>query len=318
MFDKLVRSSRSARRQLVVNEETELLHDNTSKVSDLDSSMISEDEAEIDTLIDPKNATGLITSNATGDNDTDSILNREYGDEAPPPSLPSVSEQLAKTVTKWLRVTPPREFVWDLFKKMLQPDNIEGLKPVKINEVLYQSIPFSAKINDQHFRGINTFFTRAVDLLVHVLDKLISLEASTQKDGSCVKTEQGKIQIGDCLFDVHDMRTKVNDVCRLLCAGNSTVLQKHKGLLKSWVLPKYQYLTKPNNPVSDDLLGPNIEQRICDSAKLSEAKLVMVLEEDITGHNLDLAKGSSPGQHSIMQEIDLSSKGFVKMSTKMK
>ena len=111
MFDKLVRSSRSARRQLVVNEETELLHDNTSEVSDLDSSMISEDEAEIDTLIDPKNATGLITSNATGDNDTDSILNREYGDEAPPPSLPSVSKQLAKTVTKWLRVTPPREFV---------------------------------------------------------------------------------------------------------------------------------------------------------------------------------------------------------------
>ena len=153
----------------------------------------------------------------------------------------------------------------------MQPDNIEGLKPVKINEVLYQSILFSAKINDQHFRGINTFFTHAVGLLVHVLDKLISLEASTQKDGSCVKTEQGKIQIRDCLFDVHDMRTKVNDVCRLLCAGNSTVLQKHKGLLKSWVLPKYQYLTKPNNPVSDDLLGPNIEQRICDSAKLSEA-----------------------------------------------
>ena len=259
----------------MVNDETELLdeHEHNLEVSDLDSSLISEDEAEIDILIDPSEATGpwQNSSIAHGDNKNESILDREYGDDAPPPSLPPISEKLAKTISKWLRVAPPKEFVHDLFKKVLQPDNVDGLKPVKINEILYQSIPFSAKINDQHFWGINMFFTRSVGMLVHVLDSLISLETVTQTDRHDVKVEQNKIHIGKCVFEVHDMRIKVNDVCRLLCARNSTVLQKRKGLLKSWILPKYQYLTKPNNPVSEELLGPNIEQKICDSTKLSEA-----------------------------------------------
>ena len=105
-----------------------------------------------------------------------SILNREYGEELPPPSLPSMSDQLAKTISKWAHITPNREVVKELFKEIIGPDNVTGLEPVRINDVIYQVLPFKAKINDQRLRGINTFLARSLGPLSSLLDKLIAVE----------------------------------------------------------------------------------------------------------------------------------------------
>ena len=107
----------------------------------------------------------------------DEILNRDYGGEAPRPSLPPVSGKLAETVTQWLRVVPSWEKIKDLFKQTLIPENVEGLKTVKINDLFYQKLPFKAKIQDQRLRGLNTYFARGVGPLVAVIDLLIRFEA---------------------------------------------------------------------------------------------------------------------------------------------
>ena len=112
---------------LIGADNSGLLVNSDPEVSDLDNSLdsdgVADDDDELDKLID---CTG--GAKAAHDHDKNSILNRDYGDEVPPPSLPPVSEQLAKTVSKWMRVTPSREEISELFKKVITPDNIDGLK----------------------------------------------------------------------------------------------------------------------------------------------------------------------------------------------
>ena len=145
-----------------------------------DNELSDMDDDELDNLIDgPEinqigNHSSTNTLNATSTANT--ILNREYGEELQPPSLPSVSDLLANTVTKWCRITPSRESVRELFKEIIGPDNVRGLDPVRINDVIYQALPFKAKISDQHLRGINTYLARSLGPLTSILDKLISAE----------------------------------------------------------------------------------------------------------------------------------------------
>ena len=88
----------------------------------------------------------------------DAIFAREFGGEEPRPSLPPVSEKLVSAVTTWMRVTPNREKIKEMFQEALLPDNVEGLLPVWINDILYQHLPFKAKENDQRLHRYQYIF----------------------------------------------------------------------------------------------------------------------------------------------------------------
>ena len=106
--------------------------------------------------------------------------------------------------------------------------DIEGLELVKINSMLYQSLPFRAKVADQHLRGINTYFTRGVGPLVTILDQLISLESRLSSDkvqNSPVKIVDQKLVVDDFKLDVAFLR-RLDSSLKLLCAGNSVLLLK--------------------------------------------------------------------------------------------
>ena len=62
-----------------------------------------------------------------------------------------------------------------MFREALVPENVDGLLPVHINEILYQHLPFKARVNDQCLRGVNTYFTRGLAPLVSVLDEIVLL-----------------------------------------------------------------------------------------------------------------------------------------------
>ena len=47
-----------------------------------------------------------------------------------------------------MHVTPSSENIKLMFCECLLPENVEGLQLVKINEILYQNLPFRAKVND--------------------------------------------------------------------------------------------------------------------------------------------------------------------------
>ena len=140
--------------------------DNNSEVSDV-ASLNSLDNLELDEVID-------IGHNPNGDSAKDnsvtinSIVEDEYNDEEQTQTLPPVEGKLSELLTKWLRVAPPREKVKELFKQCMLPDNVEGLKPVRINELLYEKLPFHYKVNDQNLCGINTFFAQGLGPLASI------------------------------------------------------------------------------------------------------------------------------------------------------
>ena len=244
-----------------------------------DNELSDMDDDELDKLIDgPEmnqigNHSSTNTLNATASANT--ILNREYGEDLPPPSLPSVSDLLANTVTKWSRITPSRDSVRELFKEIIGPDNVRGLNPVRINDVIYQALPFKAKINDQCLRGINTYLARSLGPLTSILDRLISAEdCLLDSDSVQVTPEETVLDIigkSKLSLDIGQIRKQLHNSVKLLSFCHSVVLQKCRTMLKPFILPKYQHLTKPTSEICKELMGSNVEQKIMDSSKLNEA-----------------------------------------------
>ena len=202
----------------------------------------------------------------------DQLLSNEYDDDLPKSSLPSINAKLATTVSGWCRNVPSRDKIKDTFKNSLLPVNVEGLLPVRINEVLYMRLPFNVKLNDQRLRGINSFFARGLGPIVSVLDSLVKLETTIPDNRSVsVQKDEKTITLDKIVFDVQEMRRLLAIGVKLLSYGHAACLQKRKTNLRPSLDSRYQYLTKPGNIVTEELLGPNLEQKINDSNRLIEA-----------------------------------------------
>ena len=110
----------------------------------------------------------------------DDIFCHDYIVNLPVMHLKPVSETLAETLTKWCRVAPKKEEVKEMFKQALVPINVEGLYPVRINDVLYKKLPFKARVADQRLRGLNTFLARGMGPLVSIFHELCNVEAAAK------------------------------------------------------------------------------------------------------------------------------------------
>ena len=137
------------------------------------------------------------------------------------------------------------------------PENVEGLLPVWINELLYQCLPSRFHFPDQKLRGQNTFFTRGLGPLISLLDRILKIQVALR---NCRNDEVRKtgdnIQIGDDVLDLTEVHSWLDSSVRLLCAENGTTLQRRKHQLCSFLAPQYHYLLKPTNVVTTELLGP--------------------------------------------------------------
>ena len=131
-------------------------------------------------------------------------------------------------------------------------------------------------MNDQRLRGINPYLAQSLGPLTSILDKLILVEdclAESSGDIQATPEERvldlvGKTQVS---LDIAQIPNIFHDSVKLLSFYHAVVLQKRRTLLKPFILPRHQHLTKPNSDISKELLGSNIEQKILDSSKMSEA-----------------------------------------------
>ena len=125
-----------------------------------------------------------------------------------------------------------REHVKELFKQCMLPENVEGLKPVRINDLLYEKLSFHYKVNDQHLHGINTYFTRGLGPLISVWDQILKWETALSSDKQKkVTVALNTLQFNELSLDLSAIRKLVDKGLHLLCAGNSIVLLKRKQLL---------------------------------------------------------------------------------------
>ena len=113
------------------------IRDSGSEVSD---SVHSSDEEEIDSLIgDPP---APVDDNIT----VDSIINEDYCKEEMVPHLPAIDSKVSELLTKWLWNAPSHEKIKELFKQCMLPVNVEGLKPVRINDLPYEKLNFTTRL----------------------------------------------------------------------------------------------------------------------------------------------------------------------------
>ena len=202
----------------------------------------------------------------------DLLVDKEYKEDVKKEYLPPVSRRLAETISKWCRQVPDRERIRAMFKSTLIPENVEGLTPVRINEVLYQRLSYRVKINDQRLRGINTYLTRGLGPIVSALDDLLKFECSLHDEESPrVSAQNGILSTEKTQLDVQQLRRKLDSGVHLLAVCNSVCLMKRKTALRSSLDPKFHYLIKAGNEVTSDLLGSNLEQKISDSNKILSA-----------------------------------------------
>ena len=253
----------------IPGENTHLPPDD--EVSDNSSEL---DLSDIDKVIDRTNISTMISNNGPGNSDVLSVLiSDEYCEDEPVSHLPPIDENLSKILTKWLKVTPPRDKVKDFFKQCLLPCNVEGLLPVKINELVYKKLPHNYKINDRKLHGINTYFAHGLGPLVTVWNKILQFEAILRKKNSSDKIDSSEttISVKQVKLNFTDIRKDLDKSIHLLCTGHSVVLDKRRVQLRSFFDPKFHYLFKSTNPVTSWLLGDNIDQKIVESTKVQDA-----------------------------------------------
>ena len=209
------------------------------------------------------------------------IIEDEYCEDEAVPHLPPVDTKLAKVLTEWLRVAPPRDKVKEYFKRCMIPENVDGLLPVRINQLLYEKLNFNGKLNDQKLQGINTYLARGLGPLVAIWDQILKWEAmllSGDKNKQ-FKLSAATLSHNECKLDFTGIRKNLDTGIRLLCVAHSTILARRRFQLQSFFDPCYHYLLKPSNPITTELLGDNVDAKIAESNKLFEAAQKLQLKQ---------------------------------------
>ena len=107
-----------------------------------------------------------------------------------------------------------------------------------------------------------------------MLDQLVVFEADLSVTGSPkveVKGSELNIVNGCTSLNITKLRHLLDKSVRLLCSGHAVTLQKRKSWLKGYLDQRYHYLIRTTNPVTTDLLGPNLDQKISESNRVMEA-----------------------------------------------
>ena len=86
-----------------------------------------------------------------------------------------------------------------------------------------------------------------------------------------IKCEDSTLTACNSELNITATRRLLNQAVKMLSLGNAVCLQKRKTSLKPFLERRYHHLTLPANPVSRDLLGPDLEQKITDCNKILDA-----------------------------------------------
>ena len=101
-----------------------------------------------------------------------------------------------------------------------------------------------------------------------VLDKIVQLESKVSGDEKQWKSADGSLILDNYQIYVASVRALLSQAVKILSVGHSVLLTKRRGLLKPFLDQKFHFLLKPTNPVTQDLLGPDLEQKISDGTRV--------------------------------------------------
>ena len=180
---------------------------------------------------------------------------------------PPISPLLASTIDAWCLNVPNKEMIKFAFDQCKIPENRVAFSQIRINDIIYQRLPFKTKETDRQARNQSTYLTRAMGPLAFIWDTLIRVEAFAMK-----KQQPPALKISaNKLISLKDLIACLSASMKLLGLNVSLGLQRRKSALKSHLDPKYYSLASPQNPITKFLFGDNLEQRVSDIFRVSQA-----------------------------------------------
>ena len=180
---------------------------------------------------------------------------------------PPVATLLAETIHKWATIVPQKDEIRAAFEKCKIPENVSALGPIKVNDNIFGRLSFKAKEYDKKLRIIASYLKRAMGPLTYIWDSLIkghSYSIKRNLDLPFIKTMERNITL-------QELTVSLASAMKLLCLSNSLNLQSRKNALLPQLDPRYYALTSHNNPIITQLFGDNLEQKVSDIYKVSQA-----------------------------------------------
>ena len=193
--------------------------------------------------------------------ETDQILNsiieENYGIKRINEHLtPPVSDLLASTMDQWALKVPEKNDIKMAFDQCKVPINIKSLGPIRINDIIYQRLPFKAKESDRQAQNLASYYVRAMGPLTYIWDCFIKAQAWAIKN----KRDTPALSMSGENISICELTACLSAAIKLLCFHNALNLQRRKTSLRQHLDPKYFSLASPNNPISQLLFGDNLEQ----------------------------------------------------------
>ena len=180
---------------------------------------------------------------------------------------PPVSDLLASTIDSWAFSMPTKDQIKSTFEECKIPKNIISLSPIRINDVIYQRLPARTKEMDRQAKNQASYFTQAMGPSAFIWDSFIKAESWAIQQ----KRLPPALKIPGGVTSICDLTACLSVSMKLLCYHRAFNLQKRKGALKPHLDPKYHLLTSPSNPITQFLFGDNLEQRVQDIYRVSQA-----------------------------------------------
>ena len=232
------------------------------------------DEQEDDTEIQFKSGESEKTQGGDPASSTscDDILNtfieEHYGVKKTEEHIaPPISELLATTMNSWCLKLPEKSDIKFAFEQCRIPANVKSLAQIKINEVIYQRLPFRAKEQDRQARNRASYYTRPLGPLSFIWDTFIKAEAFAIKN----KNNPPALKIENEVIPLRSLIACLSASVKLLCYNIALQLNRRKGALKQYLDPKYHTLAGPSNPITQFLFGDNLEQRVSEIFRIAQA-----------------------------------------------
>ena len=110
--------------------------------------------------------------------------------------------------------------------------------------------------------------------------------------------QQQVVRINDCHLDIRQLRLWLGQALKILTTGNSVVLLKRKLSLQGFLDQKFQNLLKPTNSMTQELLGPDLEQKILDGTRASEIGKCIAKRTRWSGSHFRMSRDRDNGRQS--------------------
>ena len=260
-LSKLVGQKDSANltiKELPKNSVTKVRSHTLARPHDISSDSSDEEQSEEEAVVDSElesvysehntndNAQILESRNEKQDDNTQANNNmkllQEMGQEFEKQEAVSskVDDTLAKVVDSGIRSKIDRSIAKEISQKYQRPENCQSLKVPKLNKELWATAAINkfTKEQDKMLQGTQKYLNQGLIPLVQLMDNLLN----------------------DNTADKHFKLA--HDSFQLLAYAHRDISNVRRQLLKSSVAEKYKQLCNDSTPLTDNLLGEELDKQV--------------------------------------------------------